>query len=163
MATATTSDSQVFVDSTGKFKKGYSNSSTFVDVSGAIGQVISGSFQTVVMGTVNSDVSGLYNSSTGIYIVPVSGLYQISGSIRAADTTAAGRSFGVGVHNANMDGAWFFWHAVQGTTDTGMNRTTYPYFRVARFNAGDQLRMFSYSDGGVSLSLAGMQILRIGD
>ncbi len=163
LATAVSGDSPVYADSTGKLKKGAALEPTFIDVSGAAGQVIGAAFTTVIMTTENSDPNGHHNTATGIYTVPSSGLYQITGTFRVQDGSTVGRQFGVGVHTSNIDGYWFYWHAVQNTT-VAADRTTYPYIRVGRFTAGDQLRMFSYADGGnVTILLTGMQIIKIGE
>lgn len=133
----------------------------FVDVvSSGAAQTIDVGFGTIFHQTVISNDDGLYNPATGLYSVPVSDVYQITGTLRVNDGIAAYRQFGVGVHINNSDGGWFLWHAVQNTT-SGANRTTYPYIRTAKFNAGDQLRMFAYSDSGaMQLASAAMQIIR---
>jgi hypothetical protein len=135
--------------------------SIFISVDGATNQSIGAAFTTIIMGNIVT-ASGVpasnYNTATGIFTVPVTGTYEITGSLRYADGQTAGRQFGVGVHTSNGDGSWFLWHAIQGTT-SGANRTTYPYIRVAKFNAGEQLRMFSYVDQGtMPIGVSGMQI-----
>lgn len=133
----------------------------FIDVvTSSTPQTIDAVFGTIFHQTIVSDVYGLYDLATGSYTVPVTDIYQITGTLRVNDSIAAYRQFGVGVNVNNSDGGWFLWHAVQNTT-TGANRTTYPYIRVGRFNAGDRLRMFAYSDSGaMQLASAAMQIIR---
>ena len=131
---------------------------TFVDVSLDTGSF--GSFSTFIFNTKISDVNNLFSTATGFYTVPSDGIYQIVGSVRPSDQSTVGVNFGVGVHTSNIDGPWFFWHAVQNTTNN-QDRTTYPYSRVGFFSRGDNLRMFNFVDGSLNLEEAGMQIMRI--
>ena len=133
----------------------------FVDVSGRDNRTFSSAFTTYVHPTVNYDPTSAYNTITGVITIPSDGLYQITGTMRVADTSPSGTQYGVGVHTSNSDGPWFLWHAVLYTTNPN-DRTTYPYSRVGRFNTGDQLRMFVYVDRGpLRMSTGAFQVLKI--
>ncbi len=136
-------------------------SNIFLSVSGASGQSMGTAFSTLVMGTVVSAVgfpASNYNTATGIFTVPQTGVYQITGTIRWTDNQAAGIGYAVGVHSSNADGYWTLWGAIP-TTNNVQRRASYPYVRTDKFNAGDQLRMFTYVDGStMPMSFAAMQI-----
>jgi hypothetical protein len=79
--------------------------------------------------------------------------------LRVADGTSAGAQFSVGVYTSEADGAsWNYWTKVGPTPGT---RASFAYSRMSYQSAGDQLRMFSYSDtsGGVTIQNAGLQII----
>jgi hypothetical protein len=125
------------------------------------GQLINaGGFRTVFPDTIDSDVGGNFDLATGFYTVPSNGLYQITATLRPADQTPAGTQFGLGVHTSNQDGDWFLWHAIQNTLNV-QRRTTYAYIRTEFFGAGQQLRLFSYSDQGYVAGTNVMNIFRI--
>lgn len=133
---------------------------TFVDVVTNGTFTINAAFGTVVHQSKLTDINNLYDSNTGLYTVPSTGIYHISGTMRCNDSNTAYKQWGMGVHTSNADGGWFLWHAVQNTT-SGANRTTFPYVRVGFFNQGQQLRMIAYSDtGALSMISAAMQIYR---
>lgn len=116
-------------------------------------QTISTAFTTVDVGGVSTasprtslaDPSASFNATTSIYTVPVTGLYQCSGSLRLNDATAASVNYGLGIHTSNADGPWFLWSSFASNA-TGPRRATGAYLRVASFNAGDQLRLYAYVD-----------------
>jgi hypothetical protein len=59
---------------------------------GTIASTFAGSTAVVFSGT-SYDLSGSYSTSTGVFTVPVSGVYKISASTRISGTLAAGSSF----------------------------------------------------------------------
>jgi hypothetical protein len=59
---------------------------------GTIASTFAGSTAAVFSGT-SYDLSGSYSTSTGVFTVPVSGVYKISASTRISGTLAAGSSF----------------------------------------------------------------------
>ena len=137
------------------------NDRTFVDVSQqSSSQVVQGGFPRITMQTVNSDPGGNWNATECWYTCPRKGIYQISASLRVKDSSTAGTQYGIGVYTAETDGPWFLWCSVGPTPAT---RSTYPYSRLSLQNAGDRLRMFSYSDQGVYLSSADLQICLVAD
>lgn len=79
------------------------------------------------------------------------GVYLLYANIRLVDGASAGRQCGIGVHTDISDGTWFYW-GIQGTTPA--SRQTYPYVRVATLNAGDELKLFAFTDtsGGLALN-----------
>jgi hypothetical protein len=87
---------------------------------------------------------GTYNTSTYIYTVPSTGLYLCLGSIRISDNTAT-RDLALGIGTSNADGPHVQWANI-GFVGSG-GRDVRQYTRSARYTAGDQVRMFIYSDG----------------
>lgn len=135
----------------------------FMSVSGGLNQVIGAGFNnTIIMNTVVSAVgvpSANYNTTTGIYTIPVTGTYQITGNIRFADGQIANTQFGIGVNTVNSDGAWFNWSHINQTTSSS-NRTSFPYVRIVSLTAGSLIRMYSSVDTGtLPVNLASMQVL----
>lgn len=143
--------------------KGASVDSTFADVSQGtgsgttVGQSIADAFTTIQMATVNADIGARYNATTNLYTVPVAGLYLCSAKIRFTDAAGtATANLGLGIGTATADGPHFQWQPVGSAT---AGRRTYAYQRLARFNAGDQLRLYTYYDnGGVAVTLAAAQM-----
>lgn len=112
-------------------------------------------FTKIIGNTVVSDPGSNYNSSTGIYTVPYTGLYQIVTKMRVSDdapfgvkATAQALSFGQGVHTSEIDGAWFQWFMTPTGTSSDVNRNGSSNTRIDFFNAGDLLRMYYYFDLG---------------
>ena len=139
----------------------------FVDVAGQDPKEFGRRFTTYIHPTATTDPTNSHDSSTGTIMIPSNGLYQITGTIRTRDFSEKDTQFGVGVHTSNIDGPWFLWHTVQEIgkkNNTKYNRTSYPYIRLARFNAGEQLRMFIYVDGDpLEMQTSGFQVLKISD
>jgi len=49
-------------------------------------------------------------------------------------------------------------------TDNSLDRTTYPYSRIARFNANDALRMFVYvQNGPLDMATANFSVYKLSD
>lgn len=122
--------------------------------------ISAGSFQTVTMNTIGNDSGGNWDAAQNHYVVPSTGLYQITGTLRTDDLEVAKKQFGVGVHTSNADGSWFLWHAIQDTINV-QHRTTYPYIRTDIFAAGQRLRMFTYSDQGYGCANTVLNIFRV--
>jgi hypothetical protein len=112
------------------------------------------------MDSILSDSGANWDAAQSHYVVPSTGLYQITGTLRTNDQEVAGKQFGVGVHTSNADGSWFLWHAVQNTLNQE-RRTTYPYIRTDIFAAGQRLRMFTYSDQGYGCGGTVLNIFRV--
>lgn len=107
-------------------------------------------FAKIPFDTVTVDPNSLFSTSNNWYTVPVTGTYQITMQFRA--DTGTNINVGFGVHASNTDGPWTVWR--QDYAGTG-NRHTYNYQRVAKFNAGDQLRAYAYFDQAGSFSFGG--------
>lgn len=133
------------------------NRPTFVDVGNATTMSVGATFTRIALALVNEDSGRNWDTTNSWYTCPRTGVYLITGSLRVDDGTRAGTQYGIAVHTAEQDGPWFLWHAV------GALRSTYPYSRLSLQNAGDRLRMFSYSDEGVKVSTARLQICLISD
>lgn len=117
---------------------------------------LSGSFKTLPMDKVFTDTGGNYNPTTFIYTVPSTGLYLSLGQVRCPDGSTP-FAYGMGVHSDNSDGSWFKW------TQTTGGRYVGDYQRLCRFNAGDPVRFYAYSDagGGPRLFKAALSIVRM--
>lgn len=116
------------------------------------------SFQTVPLNQVAADTHGGWNSSTNTWTVPAgqSGIYQVFGKYRIVDGGPQGQSIGIGLDTSNTDSPTFFWGV------TNPNRQGISNQRFAQFNAGDQIRLFSYIDGGSrNIEAAALNILRV--
>ncbi|GJD34202.1 DUF2793 domain-containing protein [Methylobacterium aerolatum] len=137
------------------------NRRTFVDVSGLnTNQTVGSAFTRITLTQKNDDTGGNWDTSSSLYTCPRRGVYQITGSLRVADATGAGTQYGVAVHTTETDGPWFLWHSVGPAPSV---RSTYVYSRLTPQAAGDQLRMFSYSDQGVKIIGAGLQICLVSE
>jgi hypothetical protein len=99
---------------------------------------------------------GIWNATNNTYRVPASGTYMIKSSIRLVDGSVSRNIFqAVGVVNADIpEGIW------QTNIDSSVaRRWTMLYVRIAYFNEGDLLRLYTYSDGeGANLSDASLDI-----
>ena len=115
-------------------------------------------FTLINLTTVASDPGANFSTTTKFYTVPSTGLYMIFAKIRILDSSTAGNNIGFGVHTSNIDGPWFQWQI--NPAATANSRQTFNYQRLAYFNAGDQLRMFTYGQTAYVISVASMQILR---
>ena len=115
-----------------------SGASASVDASGFVTYPLNGT-PTVNIG------GGSWNAGTYVYTVPSNGLYLCLGMIRLADSSAE-RNTALGIGTANADGPHVDWSVMGGNTSARM-RNSRQYTRLARFTAGDQVRMYIYSDG----------------
>lgn len=112
------------------------------------------------MNSIATDSGNNWDAAQNHYVVPSTGLYQITATLRTADSEMAGKQFGLGVHTSNSDGSWFLWHCIQNTINIE-HRTTYPYIRTDFFATGQRLRMFSYSDQGYGCAATVLNIFRV--
>ena len=140
--------------------RSFSTTLTQVAAIGTTEIIPSVTFRTILMNTIDSDVGNNWDAANNQYVVPSTGLYQITATLRPADGQPAGTQFGVGLHSANIDGNWFLWHSIQNTLNVE-KRTTYPYIRTDFFNADERLRFFTYSDQGYVVSAAVLNIFRV--
>jgi hypothetical protein len=100
-------------------------------------------FNTVPLPAVTSNVGGgIWNATDNTYRVPASGTYIIKSSIRLVDGSVPRNIFqAVGVVNADVPkGIW------QTNTGGSGRRWTMLYVRIAYFNEGDLLRLYTFSD-----------------
>lgn len=119
------------------------------------GTYVGQGFQRLLMISPYVNDGGRWDSNNYWYNCPFNGWYLITGSVRVTDNTPSGTQFGLGVAQGEFDGAHFFWHKVGPGP---ASRETFAYARVGYYNAGDCLRMFSYSDQGYQVTQAGLQI-----
>lgn len=140
-------------------------SSTFADASLGSGDgstnmqsVAAGSFTTISLNTKVSDPGNNFNTSTFMYTVPSTGLYLVLARMRIVDASTSGNNYGISVHTSNSDGPWFQWQT--NASQSGGNRWSANYQRLASFSAGNQLRLFTYGQSAFNINNAAMQILR---
>lgn len=108
---------------------------------------------------------GTYNTSTFKYYVPSAGLYLASGRVRIADNAAA-RSVGLGIGVTNADGPDVAWQQLGGAARDSMQ-----IVRLMRLAAGDDVRLFLYSEGatfathyyGSAASGQSLHLLKVAD
>lgn len=103
-----------------------------------------------------SDAENLFDTTECWYTVPQNGVYQITASYRLPDGYGV-KDFGFGVHSDQSDGPHFFWYQRPNA-----QRWTADQARMAHFNAGDNVRMFSFGvASGVPILRAAFQIALI--
>jgi hypothetical protein len=103
-------------------------------------------FNTVPLPNVTkNEGGGIWNATNNTYRVPASGTYMIKSSIRLVDGSASRNIFqAVGVINADVpDGIWQTNISPLGVT----RRWSMLYVRIAYFNEGDLLRLYTFSGG----------------
>lgn len=147
--------------------------STYVEVladggGGLTKQVISNAtFTTLTLDVEVSDANNLFASN--LYTVPSDGVYFIQALVRIVDgqfakaTWPDGSGIGLGVHTSNIDGSWFQWNKVN-MNGVGGSRFSMDYTRIGSFVAGNQLRLYTFSDSGAAqfnTTTHAMQIFRI--
>lgn len=109
----------------------------------------SGSDQDVgTWSTPSVDTHGAFNATTGIYTVPVPGIYEVSGVIGFAANATGSRYFtvqknGSGSLSLNAPSA-----ATSGTVDTHISIPSV----IVSLNAGDTLRLRGFQNSGGSLA-----------
>lgn len=97
---------------------------------------------------------GSWNTGTYIYTIPETGLYLCLAGIRLSDNGAE-RSVAIGIGTTNADASFVEWQTMGENPAQTIpdERSGRQYTRLARFTAGDLVRLFIYSDG-VSFSIA---------
>lgn len=137
---------------------------TFADAAAGNGngtatvQTLGAAFTTLNLPVENSDAGGNFDPTTSLYTVPSAGLYLIIAKVRVLDSDGPGRGLGIGVHTTATDGPWFVWQAI---TSPAGGRVTLDYQRLAKFNAGDALRLYAYATSSQALSNLSLTIVRV--
>lgn len=109
---------------------------------------ITSSFSILKYGTLVSDNFAAYSASTGIYTVPVTGLYNISAAVPIIATFSAGQSASIAIYkNGSL--------AYRGDQSAGgNNQELFPAVVVNSIplNAGDQISIYAKCTGsGISI------------
>ncbi len=104
---------------------------------------VSAAFNIAKLGTVAYDTHAAYNTTTGIYTVPVTGFYRLSGTINISATFSAGHAVGVQVGNLTTSKFHQGWLRAYGAVSDLAPTATGIVFA----NANDQLAMYSWSQG----------------
>ncbi len=134
------------------YVNGSSKANCVATLSAPNGSIAPGTFNTITLPTVVSDPGGNFSTTSGFYTVPVTGNYQITTKLRIADNAPSGISYGQGAGTLNADGPHFQWFATVSSTGS-VARNGSLNIRTARFNAGDQIRMYAYADSTSSLGV----------
>lgn len=105
--------------------------------------------------------SGNFSDANDWYTVPSTGLYLVEGRARVADGSTAGVNVGLNVSVADDDNANDVWNSVP--TTGAARRMVLENVRVARYTAGQQIRLAVYLDGGtVTMSRRRLSVIRLG-
>lgn len=122
----------------------------------------SNAFNTIVLSTVAVDTASGYNTTSGIYTIPVAGYWLAISKVRWADSSTSGTSFGQGVDTSNQNTPAFQWFVTPSVT-AGTARESSLNVRLTAFNAGDQVRLFSYVDtNALTLHTAQLNLYYLG-
>ncbi len=132
-------------------------SSTFTDANNLTSTqaVAAGAFTTLLLNNVTSGPAN-FDTTTGLYTVPSSGLYLVTAKTRPPDGFTVNQPVGIGIDTVSADSAVFKW-----TNFGSGTRSVIDYTRIARFTAGQQLRLFMYGDAAFAIFRAQMTILRV--
>ena len=103
---------------------------------------------------ITNEGGGSFDTGTYIYTIPSNGVYDCQATVRITDNQSV-RSFGLGIGVGNSDGAHFLWGQMGG-----MMRDAKQYRRITRFNAGELVRLYIYSDGSDFPVSAGNLVIR---
>lgn len=117
----------------------------FVDVSVDPMSLTAGAFTKLAPSTVNSDAAGLWDNTNKYITVPRPAGYDFQAKFRMGDNYAL-RSYGLGVHNALADGAWFDWF-VTVSEAAPQKRNGAASRRLVNATAGSQYFGYYYIDG----------------
>jgi hypothetical protein len=90
-----------------------------------------------------SDPGGNFSNSTHYYTVPVDGVYLIFTKLRPDDDSPL-TSYAQGAGIDNVDDTWIAWGQTYATA--AANRNGLVNFRIVALSAGDQVRMYAYSE-----------------
>lgn len=111
-------------------------------MTGATQALAKGDYNVIQFNTVRVDTLGGFDMATGLYTIPVSGTWAVSGSMRIQDSSLpAGSNVGVGIANQNGDTPGFQW------SEPGPFRNTFQVNRSTFFSAGDKVRLYTYFEG----------------
>jgi len=132
-------------------------SSTFTDANNLTSTqtVGAGAFVTLLLNNVTSGPAN-FDITTGLYTVPSSGLYLVTAKTRPPDGFTVNQPVGIGIDTVSADSAVFKW-----TNFGSGTRCVIDYTRIARFTAGQQLRLFMYGDAAFAIFRAQMTVLRV--
>jgi len=132
-------------------------SSTFTDANNLTSTqtVGAGAFTTLLLNNVTSGPAN-FDTTTGLYTVPSSGLYLVTAKTRPPDGFTVNQPVGIGIDTVSADSAVFKW-----TNFGSGTRSVIDYTRIARFTAGQQLRLFMYGDAAFAIFRAQMTVLRV--
>jgi hypothetical protein len=137
--------------------------SVFFEGTNVAGGSISGDgFNTYTINNIVTNIGGgSFNTTTCIFTIPSNGLYDCQATIRSTDNATA-RSLGIGIGTSNADASHFFWGSFGGSGSFSRNGTQYR--RLTRFTAGDQVRLYIYSEGtGFTVNTGYLAIMKVAD
>lgn len=121
-------------------------------------QIPNQNFIKVNLPTKNADTHNAFNTTTSTFTVPTgqSGYYSIVAKLRYADSTGT-YSYGIGMGGSLDDQPYFLWSQSLSSRNGLLNE------RIAWFNAGDQIFLYTYQQRGqnAGVQAAEMSIYRI--
>jgi len=89
---------------------------------------------------------GGWNTSTGEYVAPLAGVYELHVRVRINDPDGpVGASYGLGAGPANTDGEWVLWNTIF-SVNTPYNRKGNQTVRVLHLAAGQAVHAYVYLD-----------------
>lgn len=112
-----------------------------------------GGLYTVPVVLAGSSDGSAWDATAHAWTVPVTGLYQLTGTLRPSDGYPAGSNIGIGIDTSQNGGPDFIWHDV-GTA----SRHTFQLTRTPRLTAGQQVSMFAYFEGPGTVGMAAMNV-----
>ncbi|MDB6023418.1 MAG: hypothetical protein JWQ04_3275, partial [Pedosphaera sp.] len=112
-----------------------------------------------------TDPGNNFSTANNWYVVPTNGVYMVTTKLRFADTlgsTLTSVGYGQGADTSNADSPSFQWFVTANASASSANRNGSLNSRVSHFNAGDQIREFTYVDGStLTNNAASMTIMLI--
>jgi len=128
--------------------------------SGASFQTISTAFTTLQINATQVDNFSAFNTTTFIYTVPETGIYEVNAKMRLVDNVGANISYGLGIDTANVDSAGFVW--ANSFAGAATNRQGLFNSRLMSLTAGDQLRAFAFVDSTAKgVQAAELNVMRV--
>lgn len=130
---------------------------TIFNATSTVNQTVTmNAFNTINLNNVLKNIGGGVWDGSNTYTIPYSGTYLIKSSLRLVDGSAS-RNIFQAVNTSNQDIPEGVWQ----TNPSGTNvRWTMPYTRIAYFNQGATIRLYTYSDGtNAVLSNASLYII----
>jgi len=97
---------------------------------------------TIIMNTEDFDIGGNYDNSTGIYTVPVTGIYRysFSGFFSASDGTGTTGQKSVGLQT-NASGSFVFYQGITGSSSASSVYMSGSFSGLISATAGNQLKI----------------------
>lgn len=146
---------------------GTTTSTSFVDTGITPGATVPGtigsSFTVVPFNTVQYDTENGWDSSTNSYTIPRSGKWQVICNLRYLDTSPPGISYSLNANSTVADSASDRWFATPTMARGQTPRQGAINSRIAHFNQGDIISMFSYAGTTMNAQTASFVLMYMGN